>query len=83
MLYAVKFCLQSVMQSTDHECVLPMSHCCFCVPGAQGVGRSMLAASLAQELVSSQHWTDAYWIDMQGVTNVVLAGKCVLVCVCR
>ena len=34
----------------------------------------MLAASLAQELVSSQHWTDAYWIDMQGVTNVVLAG---------
>lgn len=34
----------------------------------------MLAASLAQELVSSHHWTDAYWIDMQGVTNVVLAG---------
>lgn len=42
--------------------------------GLQGVGRSMLAASLAQELVVSHHWTDAYWIDLQGVTNVVLAG---------
>jgi hypothetical protein len=35
----------------------------------------MLAASLAQELVNSQHWTDAFWIDLQGVTNVVLAGQ--------
>lgn len=35
----------------------------------------MLATSLAQELVSSQHWTDAYWIDMQGISNVVLAGQ--------
>jgi MoxR-like ATPase len=42
--------------------------------GPQGVGRSMLAASMAQELVVSHHWTDAYWIDLQGVTNVVLAG---------
>jgi MoxR-like ATPase len=42
--------------------------------GAPGVGRSMLAASLAQELVSTHHWTDAYWIDLQGVNNVVLAG---------
>jgi hypothetical protein len=44
--------------------------------GSQGVGRSLLAASLAQELVNTQHWTDAYWIDLQGVTNVVLAGVC-------
>lgn len=43
--------------------------------GAQGVGRSMLATCLAQELVNSQHWTDAYWIDMQGISNVVLAGQ--------
>lgn len=35
----------------------------------------MLATSLAQELVSTQHWTDAYWIDMQGISNVVLAGQ--------
>lgn len=35
----------------------------------------MLAASMAQELVNSQHWTDAYWIDMQGISNVVLAGQ--------
>lgn len=42
--------------------------------GAQGVGRGLLAASLAQELVSTQHWTDAYWVDMQGISNVVLAG---------
>jgi MoxR-like ATPase len=42
--------------------------------GPQGVGRSMLAVSMAQELVVSQHWTDAYWVDLQGVTNVVLAG---------
>lgn len=34
----------------------------------------MLAAHLAHELVNSQHWTDAYWIDLQGVNNVVLAG---------
>ncbi|WIA36602.1 hypothetical protein OEZ86_007890 [Tetradesmus obliquus] len=43
--------------------------------GSQGVGRSMLAASMAQELVVSHHWTDAYWIDLQGVSNVVLAGQ--------
>eukprot|EP00775_Hariotina_reticulata_P003910 gene3910-4164_t len=43
--------------------------------GAPGVGRSMLAASLAQDLVSSHQWTDAYWIDLQGVNNVVLAGQ--------
>jgi DNA replication protein DnaC len=42
--------------------------------GAPGVGRSMLAACLAQELVLSQHWVDAYWVDLQGVSNVILAG---------
>lgn len=42
--------------------------------GAPGVGRSMLAASLAHDLVVTHHWADAYWIDLQGVNNVVLAG---------
>lgn len=42
--------------------------------GAPGVGRSLLAASLAHDLVVTNHWTDAYWIDLQGVNNVVLAG---------
>lgn len=42
--------------------------------GAPGIGRSMLAASLAHDLVVTHHWTDAYWIDLQGVNSVVLAG---------
>jgi hypothetical protein len=29
---------------------------------------------MAQEVVVSHHWTDVYWVDVQGVTNVVLAG---------
>jgi hypothetical protein len=53
---------------------------CMTCAGAQGVGRSMLAASLAHELVNSQHWTDAYWIDMQGISNVVLAGRLPVCC---
>lgn len=43
--------------------------------GALGVGRSTLAASLAYDLVVSHHWTDAYWIDLQGINNMVLAGE--------
>lgn len=46
--------------------------------GQHGMGKTLLAVSLASELVNNGHWTAAYYVDMQGITNHVVAGKCVM-----
>jgi hypothetical protein len=44
--------------------------------GVPGTGRTLLAASLAKELVETGYWQEAYWVDLQGVTSHKLAGRC-------
>jgi len=43
--------------------------------GTSGVGKRVFANQVARFLVSNGHWTEAYWIDLTGITSHTSASK--------
>lgn len=44
------------------------------IAGSAGTGKKTLAAALGRNLISVGHWTEAYWVDLRGITTQSSAG---------
>ena len=43
--------------------------------GKPGIGKGILANQVSRHLLSMGHWTEAYWIDLSGVSSHTSAGR--------
>lgn len=42
--------------------------------GQPGIGKSIFASQVGRYLLSMGHWTEAYWIDLSGISSQTAAG---------
>jgi hypothetical protein len=45
------------------------------IVGSPGAGRSALAAAVGKKLVLQGQWSEAFWVDLNGVKSVAVAGR--------